>query len=272
MIMKLLANLWAARAVMVASAQYVRSCGSAGDHFRNVRMEVTPARISRGNPLTITVSGDLDQDLSSLVAAVDLDVRAFRIIDKQLQGSTNVTLSPGILMGFQEVVVGPLVLPNEPGDVVVGGTLRLSTSQGEPILCARLDLDIPAMETIQEPRQDTSSQCTRASDHVRNITVSGGSGEVEQISFDLDEDLDHVTVDVDIQIRAAFIHVPLHVTIPVAYRPGIRSGHWEIAADSLSLSNGMHPVSVAGQISITDTNDQQVTCFAIGSDSLEIVL
>ena len=52
----------------------VASCGSASDHLKNVQVVLDPPAPAKGKNLTVTLSGDLDEDVASGVLSASLDL------------------------------------------------------------------------------------------------------------------------------------------------------------------------------------------------------
>jgi hypothetical protein len=126
------------QAPVLAATPPVVSCSGADAHFKNVDIEFSPAQPQKGDSVTITFKGDLDEGLTG--GEVDLDVN-FSIASLSMkipftQGSTTPATS-GI-----KAVIGPFTLPDIPLIPNVKGTVKVSEQNGEEVLCANFNLPL----------------------------------------------------------------------------------------------------------------------------------
>lgn len=261
---------------LAGAAPSLSSCGSATDHFKNVVMSISPDPIQKGQAFTVTVSGDLDEAITDLKVAANLNIKALDIVSKTIDSSAEVTLSPGFAAGKQSIIIGPFALPNIAGDAIVSGQVHLTDAQGQGVACIDLDLNMPLEQA--EPAAAAvaaTATCTTPQDHLKNIQESTTGG-VTTVTATLDEALTTVNVDVNLKVKALFIDIPLQLTIPISYTPGVQQGAWTITTKKISSSvmdsEGSSPISVEGQVKVTDGNNQQITCVDIQKSSTEMVV
>jgi len=106
-------------------------------------IEFSPPQPKKGDAITVTFSGDLDEGITG--GEVDFDVNfvlaslSMKIPFKQ--GSTTPATS-GI-----KAVIGPFTLPDIPLIPNVKGTVKVSEQNGEEVLCANFNL--PVAEAIE---------------------------------------------------------------------------------------------------------------------------
>eukprot|EP00439_Symbiodinium_sp_Y106_P078280 s77_g17.t1 len=106
------------------------------------------------------------------------------LIQEAVRANTSYSLSPGVAKGPLKVVIGPVTLPQDPGEALLKGQVAIKNSKGEPVACIALDIDVPLAETRQT---DEPSFCNKPTDHFKNASLTQ-SGEVTQLTGTLDED------------------------------------------------------------------------------------
>lgn len=230
----------------------VSSCGQAGDHFAVSTIEVMPDPPEHGQAVTFTLEGTFDRDIPEVVTSADVEVSALGFIHHQVQGQVKTSFSPTLLRsGQQTVTIGPLTLPpNVPGSVGLKGRSEVTTPGGEPVMCVELDLELPAMKQAltASPRAESTgvSDCGRAMD--TNITADDGAA-----SFTLDEDISSLEVDLDFELHAGFLKVPMKLRVPLSAEPGVPKGDYIITGEALdSTSPGLanSPVTATGTVAL----------------------
>lgn len=258
--------------IALAASQSISSCGGPKDHLSNVHIALSPDPLSRGSPFTLTITGSLDEDIVGGTVAVDLEVKALGVVDKTIKDTITYSLSPGLRKGDQKIVVGPVSLPRDPGQAVLKGQVRLANTKGEPITCVQLNLDVPVLaepEAEEVPAADlpvSASLCSKPTDHLKNIK-SSKAGTQTTITATLDEDLTSFTANVDLSVHALFVHIPIKLSIPISYSPGVQKADWTIVGSTESADNGYSkmPVSVTGQVVVKDAQNEEVTCISLSS-------
>ncbi|CAK9049882.1 unnamed protein product [Durusdinium trenchii] len=122
-----------------ASSASVKNCGGPHDHFSNVSITLSPDPISRATPFTLTIAGSLDEDHIGGTLDVDLEVHALRVVDKAVKSQSSYTVSPGFAKGPMRLEIGPVTLPQDPGEV------SASTSGEVTMITGSLDEDLPSI-------------------------------------------------------------------------------------------------------------------------------
>eukprot|EP00434_Breviolum_minutum_P019916 symbB.v1.2.017571.t1/scaffold1369.1/size123032/4 len=210
----------------VASCASVKNCGGPHDHFSNVSIVLSPDPISRATPFTLTLTGSMDEDHVGGTADVDLEIKALRIVDKTLKSESSYTLSPGLVKGAQRLVIGPMTLPQDPGEASLKGQVSIKNTKGEPVACVALDIQVPLFENEASEIADEVegiASCGSSTDHLKNVSEST-SGGVTTVTGSLDEDLSSIMANVDVTLRALFVKVPLKLQIPISFSPPISKG------------------------------------------------
>jgi hypothetical protein len=254
-----------------AQAQSVSSCGAAGDHFSNVKITLSPDPPVLGQPFSFNMEGDLDEALAGGNANIDLNVKALGIINEPVKVSSPFTYSPGVASGHTVVSVGPVNLPKIPlpGGVDVTGTVKITNGKKEAVACIKMDLNMgaateaPALETKDSPVTD----CTKASDHMKNFKFSDDSTGVTTITGTLDEDVAKVDVGVDLNIKIPLVPLPeIKLDIPASISPAVKKGDLKITVGPAVSEVPNGPViDVTGNVKINDGNAEEIVCLQIGS-------
>ncbi|OLP97814.1 hypothetical protein AK812_SmicGene19795 [Symbiodinium microadriaticum] len=165
-----------------------------------------------------------------------------------VHANTSYSLSPGVAKGPLKVVIGPVTLPQDPGEALLKGQVAIKNSKGEPVACIALDIDVPlaAVSSPQETRlTDEPGFCNKPTDHFKNASLTQ-SGEVTQLSGTLDEDLNAVVAHVDLTVQALFVKLPLKLAIPMTFTPAIPKGDWKTPLQphpGLASSAEPHPTT-----------------------------
>eukprot|EP00933_Yihiella_yeosuensis_P058745 TRINITY_DN5942_c1_g3_i1.p1 TRINITY_DN5942_c1_g3~~TRINITY_DN5942_c1_g3_i1.p1 ORF type:complete len:290 (-),score=92.45 TRINITY_DN5942_c1_g3_i1:162-1031(-) len=271
---KLLALLAAPSLAVGAS---VSNCGGAKDHLSNVAITLSPDPISKTQPVTLTLTGTLDEDHNGGEVDIDLQVKALGVIDKALSGKTSYSLAPGVVKGPVKIVVGPVTLPNDPGEVVLNGKVQVKNAKAEPVACIALDVKVPLMDKVSEVpalKADEApvalpTSCAKPTDHLKNIQVST-SGQATTTTGTLDEDLNSVNVDLDLTVKALFAKLPVKMTVPISFSPKIPKGDIKIVTQPTSSADKVDELnaavgSISGTVVVNDGQGQEVTCGAVDS-------
>ncbi|CAL1168380.1 unnamed protein product [Cladocopium goreaui] len=249
------------------SSASVKNCGGPHDHFSNVSLDLSPDPISRATPFTFTLTGSMDEDHVGGTVDVDLEIKALRVVDK--------------VKGPQKLVIGPVTLPQDPGEASLKGTVSVKNVQGEPVACVALDIEVPLFEEEAKRDEDYGGvkSCGSATDHLKDVseTTSGG---VTTVTGTLDEDLASITANVDVtvhalfvKVHALFVKVPLKLQIPMSFSPAISKGDWKLTtSEEKAAEVSLSPVKVEGQVVIDDAKKEQVTCLSISSDTSQIMV
>jgi len=265
-----------------AQSQSVSSCGAAGDHFSNVKITLSPDPPVLGQPFSATVEGDFDEVFAGGNANIDLNVQALGIINEPVKVSYPFTYSPGIASGHSTVTVGPVNLPSIPlpGGVDVTGTVKLSDPKKEPVACIKMDLKIGgASETpaVAAPELKSTSaspvtDCTKATDHMKNFKFSSDATGVTTVTGTLDEDVAKVNVGVDLNIKVPLVPIPeIKLSVPASISPAIKQGDQKITVGPAASETPANPtpVTVSGNVKVNDGNSEEIVCLQIASSEAD---
>lgn len=255
------------------SSASVKNCGGPHDHFSNVSLDLSPDPISRATPFTFTLTGSMDEDHVGGTVDVDLEIKALRVVDKSVKTQSSY-ISPGLVKGPQKLVIGPVTLPQDPGEASLKGQVSVKNTKGEPVACVALDIEVPLFEEEAKRDEDYGGvkSCGSATDHLKDVseTTSGG---VTTVTGTLDEDLASITANVDVTVHALFVKVPLKLQIPMSFSPAISKGDWKLTtSEEKAAEVSLSPVKVEGQVVIDDAKKEQVTCLSISSDTSQIMV
>lgn len=258
-------------------SQSVTSCGAAGDHFSNVKITLSPDPPVLGQAFSFTMEGDLDEALAGGSANVDLNVKALGIINEPVKVSSPFTYSPGVASGHSTVTVGPVNLPKIPlpGGVDVTGTVKITDTKKEPVACIQLNLkvggasEVPALEAPQAKTDPSPvTDCTKASDHMKNFKFSDDTTGVTTITGTLDEDVDKLSVGVDLTVKVPLIPIPeIKLSIPASISPAVKKGDLKITVGPAvsEVPAIAVPVTVSGNVKVNDGNAEEIVCLQIAS-------
>jgi len=257
-------------------SQSVTSCGAAGDHFSNVKVTLSPDPPVLGQAFSFNMEGDLDEALAGGSANVDLNVKALGIINEPVKVSSPFTYSPGVASGHSTVTVGPVNLPKIPlpGGVDVTGTVKITDTKKEPVACIQLNLklggasEVPALEAPQAETEGPVTDCTKASDHMKNFKFSDDTTGVTTITGTLDEDVDKLSVGVDLTVKVPLIPIPeIKLSVPASISPAVKKGDLKITVGPAvsEVPAIAVPVTVSGNVKVNDGNAEEILCLQIAS-------
>lgn len=112
-------------------------CSSAGAHVGNVVLDVEPPTIKKGVPFTVQGSGDLDEDLTSGVADINVDVSLFK-----LGLTVPFSTSNPANAGHADWTVGPIKMPSIPLIPNAKGSFKISDDKSEEVICYNFNVPI----------------------------------------------------------------------------------------------------------------------------------
>jgi len=281
-------------AVVGVASQSAKSCGGPNDHLKNAVFSVSPDPIQKGQPLTITATGTLDEVLTAGKLDVNLAIKALGIVNEPVSTTAPFTLSPGIPTGPQKITIGPFTLPSVPGGVSVSGNITGVDGSGAPVFCLALDISLGHEDELASPLPIVDealasaseaiivatprvggpvTDCSGSSDHLQNRSLST-SGGVVSVSGSLDEEVGAGAVAVDLKVKVSFFSIPINMNIPFTISPGIKAGPIQAtigpAADRSAslLSMVFKPdikVEVTGTVKVNDAKSSEIVCVSIDS-------
>lgn len=116
-------------------------CASDDAHVKNRALDVEPPTLKKGVPFTVRGSGDLDKDISSGVADINVDVSLFKLALSIPFSSSQ----PG-KAGHADVTVGPITLPSIPLIPNAKGSIKVSDEKAEEVIC--YNFNVPVADAI----------------------------------------------------------------------------------------------------------------------------
>jgi hypothetical protein len=267
----LLAGTMLAGSSMI-SAQTISSCGSSSDILSNAVITTNPSPIDKSKPFTLTIKGSLTQDVTAGNIDVNLNVKALGIINEPVTSNTDFTYSPGFPKGDVSVSVGPLQLPSAASTSEITGTVKIAESSGGTgIMCIQFsDSALTSLrgfniESEKFEAGPVASNCGTSSDHLSNVQIAK-NGTTTIVSGTLDEDLPSLTTDVDLEVKASFIKIPIKMTVPASLTPAIPKGDIKATFTPVSndeLESPQITVTVNGQVKANDGNGEEVACLQL---------
>lgn len=114
-------------------------CASTGAHVGNKVLDVEPPTLSKGVPFTVRGSGDLDEDISSGVADINIDLSLFKLGMSIPFSASNPTKA-----GHADVTVGPITMPKIPLIPNAKGSIKVSDEKAEEVVC--YNFNVPVFE------------------------------------------------------------------------------------------------------------------------------
>jgi hypothetical protein len=260
------------------SSQSVKSCGGAKDHMKNMKVKLSPDPVQKGKPLTVDVSGDLDEDIAAGSVNVDLSITALGVIHSSVKQVTPFSQTPAMPKGPFKLSIGPSTIPNLPGSVVVQGQVHLVDGKDEAVFC--LDLNIHVGGTMADnstheelkvedgshataPSVNSVASCSKATDHLKGASISS-SGGVTSIKGTLDESLSKLSVNLDVNIKVLFVSIPLKMKIPLSISPPFPQGVFGLTMGPISGTISPDPhAHVKGTAVLDDGNAEEVACLKL---------
>ena len=264
-----------------SNGQTIKSCGQSGDILSNAVITTDPSPIDKSKPFTITATGTLTSSVDAGNLDVDLNVKALGIINEPVKANVDFTYSPGIEKGDTKIVIGPLTLPSAAKSASISGQVKIADSNAAEIACIEFDESSSSLrgqsssEELREMMElisdiealgdgPVASNCGTASDHLQNVAVQT-DGSTTTVTGTLDENVGNFDIDVDLEIKASFIKVPIKMDVPVSLTPAIPSG--DIKASFTSKSGGLESpqisVTVNGQVKANDANHEEIGCLQL---------
>lgn len=108
-------------------------------HMKNLQFDVEPGPIKKGTPFTVRMQGDVDEEVSSGVAAVNIDLSLFKL---GLSIPFSMDPSPSAISGM-DMTLGPITMPNIPLIPNAKGSIKLQEQNAETLAC--FDFNLPIM-------------------------------------------------------------------------------------------------------------------------------
>lgn len=274
----------------------VRSCGGPSDHLKDASFSVSPDPMEQGKPFTLELSGNLDEDLTEVIADVDLDVDIHFLSfpsHQKINTTTRISGKPKITKGQTKIVVGPFVLNAGWISVSVSasGTVKLRDSKGEAVACLSVQNGIfgrelstsdvkmvGAGESQPADLQDDTQDCGTPNDHIKNLVVNG-TNTTTNITFDLDEPLNNVTMFTTNKISKFFFSDTISATTPFTYSPGFPAGRFEWKIESLDEPSpaeldplSAQGLSLDGMFRLKDGKGELMYCLKYQESFLDAVI
>jgi len=116
-------------------------CSGSGAHVQNKVLDVEPPALKKGVPFTINAAGDLDEDIASGVADIQVDLSLFK-----LSMSVPFSSSHPIGAGHADMTVGPLTMPKIPLIPNAKGSIKVHDANSEEVLC--YNFNVPVMDAV----------------------------------------------------------------------------------------------------------------------------
>merc|ERR1712014_88735 len=115
--------------------------------------------------------------------------------------------------------------------------------------------------------------CSKASDHLHNLTTSSNNiTNVSSIAGSWDEDIQKMSIDIDLKLRVLLLTHLIKMTIPISYTPGLVKGPFNYTAGDFNLTGGElgatvgTPISLSGTVKMMDAKSEEIYCWDV-SDS-----
>jgi len=116
-------------------------CAGSDAHVKNKVLDVEPPTLKKGVPFTIRAAGDLDEDLSSGVADIQVDLSLFK-----LGLSIPFSFSQATKAGHADVTVGPITMPSIPLIPNAKGSIKVHDEKAEEVMC--YNFNVPIAEAV----------------------------------------------------------------------------------------------------------------------------
>jgi hypothetical protein len=244
--------------------------------LKDASFGVSPDPIEHGKPFTFELTGNLDEDLTEILADVDLDIKFLGVFHKQIKRTIRFSGKPKISKGNTKVVVGPFVLDDgwAPASIYASGTVHLRDSKGEAVACGLLqDVNFGSeraggsaseVEIVGESQPEhmglqAIQNCGMPSDHIQNLVVTQNQTSV-RITGSVDEPLNDVKLYSTNTVSKFFFSKTISVTTPITYSPGLPAGDFELNIEVLGEPLPAAGLSLEGKLQLKDRNDEQMVC------------
>merc|ERR1711920_874939 len=110
----------------------VKSCTQASDHMKNFAFSQSASGVT-------TITGTLDEDLSKMGVAVDLNIKVPIVKLPTIDLTVPLSYSPGIKKGDVKATFGPSISKLTPTPVSVTGTVKVNDANTEEVVCIEID-------------------------------------------------------------------------------------------------------------------------------------
>merc|ERR1712216_351289 len=145
-----------------------------------------------------------------------------------------------------------------------------------------MDLNVPGAENADDASSlnldapETISSCGKTSDHIPDFAVAASGGKATMTGT-LDEAVTKFSVDVDVSLKVLFISVPLKLSIPIEFTPGLVKGPFEMAAGPSTVAVSPNvKANVKGTTKVSDGNSEEILCvnvdMVVAGDATETVV
>lgn len=281
--------LLAFAAAPAAFADTISNCGADTDHLK-ITSITTDADATggpkKGEPFTITVEGELDEDHQHGTVTGDLQLKALGIVNEKVTFNQTYDEYPGQPKGPFKLTIGPFTFPRAiPGEVDVTGPIKIVNGNMEPLMCINLNLKIPMIiSSWSETLYDTFSAAAGlfrencgdpTQDHIQNVVSNVDANNVITTTMDLDEDLDYINLSCDLAVKAPVVPaVNLKLpSVPISISPAMPKGQLKfVGYPNASRADGLKDViTVTGDLKLSDKNAEEVACIDFGGDSSVVV-
>jgi len=122
----------------------IANCGKASDHLKNLQITLDPPAPAKGKNLTVTTSGDTDEDISSGVASVSIN-----LVIAKIELDIPFSISPAVpKVTGMKATVGPMLLPKIPLIPNVQGSIKVTEQKGEEVTCLNFNLPVEEESTV----------------------------------------------------------------------------------------------------------------------------
>merc|ERR1712032_1541610 len=118
-------------------------CAGTEAHVKNKGLDVEPPTLKKGVPFTVRGSGDLDEDLASGVADINVDLSLFK-----LAMSIPFSSSEPAKASHADVTVGPITMPNIPLIPNAKGSIKVSDEKSEEVICYNFNVPVAAADAV----------------------------------------------------------------------------------------------------------------------------
>merc|ERR1712217_182894 len=117
----------------IAASGPVKSCTQASDHMKNFAFSQDASGVT-------TITGTLDEDLSKLGVAVDLNIKVPIVKLPAIELTVPLSYSPGIKKGDVKATFGPSTSNSQMPNIAVDvdGTVKLNDGNAEEVVCINI--------------------------------------------------------------------------------------------------------------------------------------
>jgi len=249
-----------------ATAGSINNCADSTAHMKSFEATISPDPPVKGQDVTMTFKGAMDEDTDSGTLIVDVSAGPISIPSMKIPYSISPTVPHG---GEVNLQVGPFEYPSISVPLIssIKSHMEMHDANDEMVMC--VDTTLPAAQEaafLQAPVKGTPpfTPCTGSSPHFKNAVIDVNPAQPQKgkdvtmtFTGDLDESISSGVVELDINlvIFTLSLKIPFQMGHGVSATDGIKA-----VIGPFTLPNIPLIPNVKGTVKVSEQNGEEVTC------------